>query len=203
MWYRFGVAGLAVVTAARLREQSSVVRGVNVVDRWFGRGLSVGSADLFVATPAITQDIPEGTPPIFPFLFITIACGAISGFHCLVSSGTSSKQLKNETDAQAIGYGAMLLEGALAVMVILACCAGVGMGKFESLEVTQADGKTRIVDTLVEDAQGEAIVGRAAWRQTYQLEYVDSETGEKKQKAWKDFNLVSKINVFVDGSGNF
>ena len=162
-----------------------------------------GSADLFVATPAITQDIPEGTPPIFPFLFITIACGAISGFHCLVSSGTSSKQLKNETDAQAIGYGAMLLEGALAVMVILACCAGVGMGKFESLEVTQADGKTRIVDTLVEDAQGEAIVGRAAWRQTYQLEYVDSETGEKKQKAWKDFNLVSKIGAFVDGGGNF
>ena len=54
-----------------------------------------GSADLFVAAPAITQDIPKGTPPIFPFLFITIACGAISGFHCLVSSGTSSKQLEN------------------------------------------------------------------------------------------------------------
>ena len=162
-----------------------------------------GSADLFVAAPAITQDIPKGTPPIFPFLFITIACGAISGFHCLVSSGTSSKQLENETDAQAIGYGAMLLEGALAVMVILACCAGVGMGKFESLEVTQADGQTRIVDTLVEDAQGEPIVGRTAWRQTYQLEYIDSTTGEKKQKAWKDFSLVSKIGAFVDGGGNF
>ena len=162
-----------------------------------------GSADLFVAAPAITQDLPKGTPPIFPFLFITIACGAISGFHCLVSSGTSSKQLENETDAQAIGYGAMLLEGALAVMVILACCAGVGMGKFESLEVTQADGKTRIVDTLVEDGQGEPIVGRTAWRQTYQLEYIDSETGEKKQKAWKNFSLVSKIGAFVDGGGNF
>ena len=162
-----------------------------------------GSADLFVAAPAITQDIPEGTPPIFPFLFITIACGAISGFHCLVSSGTSSKQLENETDAQAIGYGAMLLEGALAVMVILACCAGVGMGKFESLEVAQADGQTRTVDTLVEDAQGEPIVGRTAWRQTYQLEYIDSTTGEKKQKAWKDFSLVSKIGAFVDGGGNF
>jgi len=162
-----------------------------------------GSADLFVAAPAITQDIPEGTPPIFPFLFITIACGAISGFHCLVSSGTSSKQLENETDAQAIGYGAMLLEGALAVMVILACCAGVGMGKFEPLKITQADGQTRIVDTLVEDAQGEPIVGRTAWRQTYQLEYIDSKTGEKKQKAWKDFSLVSKIGAFVDGGGNF
>ena len=161
-----------------------------------------GSADLFVAAPAVTQDIPKGTPPIFPFLFITIACGAISGFHCLVSSGTSSKQLENETDAQAIGYGAMLLEGALAVMVILACCAGVGMGKFEPLEVTQADGQTRTVDTLVKDAQGEAIVGRTAWRQTYQLEYINSE-GEKEQKAWADFSLISKIGAFVDGGGNF
>ena len=48
---------------------------------------------------------PEGAPMIFPFLFITIACGAISGFHCLVSSGTSSKQLKNEPDARVVGYG--------------------------------------------------------------------------------------------------
>ena len=63
-----------------------------------------------------------------PFLFITIACGAVSGFHCLVSSGTSSKQISTEMDAQYVGYGAMLLEGALAVIVILACCAGVGMG---------------------------------------------------------------------------
>ena len=96
---------------------------------WFA-GLS-GQADLMTSTPAIATDLPASTPPIWPFLFITIACGAISGFHCLVSSGTSSKQLSNETDAQAIGYGSMLLEGALAVIVILACCAGVGMGKFE------------------------------------------------------------------------
>ena len=63
---------------------------------------------------------PDGAPWIFPFLFITIACGAISGFHCLVSSGTSSKQIKNETDAQFVGYGSMLLEGFLATLVILA-----------------------------------------------------------------------------------
>ena len=50
-----------------------------------------GKADLVASTPAITQTLPAGTPPIWPFLFITIACGAISGFHCLVSSGTSSK----------------------------------------------------------------------------------------------------------------
>ena len=71
---------------------------------------------------------PEGAPAIFPFLFITIACGAISGFHCLVSSGTSSKQLKCEPDAQFIGYGSMLTEGFLAVLVILACVAGLGLG---------------------------------------------------------------------------
>ncbi|MCP4812771.1 MAG: carbon starvation protein A [Planctomycetaceae bacterium] len=97
---------------------------------------STGQADLVSSAPAIAQQMPAGAPPIWPFLFITIACGAVSGFHCLVSSGTSSKQVSTETDAQYVGYGAMLLEGALAVIVILACCAGVGMG------VEQADGST-------------------------------------------------------------
>ncbi|MEO0414847.1 MAG: carbon starvation protein A [Verrucomicrobiota bacterium] len=71
---------------------------------------------------------PEGAPWMFPFLFVTIACGAISGFHCLVSSGTSSKQIKCESDAQFVGYGSMLTEGFLAVLVILACVAGIGLG---------------------------------------------------------------------------
>ncbi|MDF1814148.1 MAG: carbon starvation protein A [Verrucomicrobiales bacterium] len=71
---------------------------------------------------------PEGAPWIFPFLFVTIACGAISGFHCLVSSGTSSKQIERETDAQFVGYGSMLTEGFLATLVILACVAGIGLG---------------------------------------------------------------------------
>lgn len=57
--------------------------------------------------------------PIWPFLFITIACGAISGFHSLVSGGTTSKQLDKEKQAKAIGYGGMLLEGLLAVLVII------------------------------------------------------------------------------------
>ena len=97
---------------------------------------STGKANLITSAPAIAEKMPAGAPPIWPFLFITIACGAVSGFHCLVSSGTSSKQVSNECDAQYVGYGAMLLEGALAVIVILACCAGVGMG------VTQEDGST-------------------------------------------------------------
>jgi carbon starvation protein len=71
---------------------------------------------------------PAGAPMIFPFLFITVACGAISGFHCLVSSGTSSKQLCRETDAHFVGYGGMLTEGFLATLVILACAAGLGLG---------------------------------------------------------------------------
>lgn len=63
----------------------------------------------------------SGDPsPLFPMLFIVIACGACSGFHCLIASGTTSKQLRRETDAKLIGYGAMLLEGMVAV-ISLSC----------------------------------------------------------------------------------
>ncbi len=73
---------------------------------------------------------PKGAPPIWPFLFVTIACGAISGFHSLVASGTSSKQIDKESDAQLVGYGGMIAEGILASLVILAAAAGFGaMGK--------------------------------------------------------------------------
>ncbi len=82
---------------------------------------------LEIAAPAF-QLADMGAPLLFPFLFITIACGAISGFHCLVSSGTSSKQLRCESDAQFVGYGSMLTEGFLATLVILACVAGLGLG---------------------------------------------------------------------------
>jgi carbon starvation protein len=78
-----------------------------------------------VSAPAVALT-PQGAPPIWPFLFVTIACGAISGFHSLVSSGTSAKQLQNETDALPIGYGSMLLEGALAVLVLVAVAGGIG-----------------------------------------------------------------------------
>ena len=83
-----------------------------------------------IVAPAVRADVP-GAPPILPFLFITIACGAISGVRCLVSSGTSSKQIACETDAQFVGYGSMLTEGFLAILVILACCAGLGIGGTE------------------------------------------------------------------------
>ena len=82
---------------------------------------------LEIAAPMV-QWAPEAAPLILPFLFITIACGAISGFHCLVSSGTSSKQLDKEPEARFVGFGGMLTEGFLATLVILACVAGLGMG---------------------------------------------------------------------------
>ncbi len=62
---------------------------------------------------------PAGQP-LFPFLFITVACGACSGFHSLISSGTSSKQIDNEKDAQIIGYGSMIVESALGVISLIA-----------------------------------------------------------------------------------
>ena len=73
--------------------------------------------------PAI-QPSPAGAPPIFPFVFIVIACGAISGFHGLVSSGTTAKQLDRETDATFIGYGGMIGESLLGLIAVLACTAG-------------------------------------------------------------------------------
>lgn len=74
--------------------------------------------------PAITQ-FTDGTGPIFggklfPFVFITIACGAISGFHALIASGTTPKLLENERDIRTIGYGAMLLESFVAIMAMIA-----------------------------------------------------------------------------------
>jgi len=67
---------------------------------------------------------PPAPPPMIPFLFITIACGAISGFHGLVSSGTTSKQVARMTDARPIGYGGMLGEGTLGLLAVLAATAG-------------------------------------------------------------------------------
>jgi len=75
------------------------------------------------AAPAINLH-PEGAPPIFPFLFIVIACGAVSGFHGIVASGTTAKQLDKETHAPFIGYGGMIGESLLALMAVMATTAG-------------------------------------------------------------------------------
>ena len=101
---------------------------------------------LELVAPAL-QLSPQKAPPMWPFLFITIACGAISGFHSLVSSGTSAKQVRSENDALFVGYGSMLMEGALATLVIVAVAAGIGMGY-----TTKA---------------GETLTGVAAWTTHY------------------------------------
>ncbi|MCD0444904.1 carbon starvation protein A [Glycomyces sp. A-F 0318] len=99
--------------------------------------LGVGVGWNTVVAPALNT-VPEDSPSMWPFLFITVACGAISGFHCLVSSGTSSKQLDKETDAKYVGYGGALGEGTLALCSILAVSAGVA--------ATQADWKALYPD---------------------------------------------------------
>lgn len=77
-----------------------------------------------LVAPAFNSDVPAGTPSLIPLLFVTIACGAISGFHGLVSSGTTSKQLNKETDARFVGYFGAVGEGMLALAAILAATAG-------------------------------------------------------------------------------
>src|SRR3954453_10174399 len=77
--------------------------------------------------PAFTQFVDGGGPivpgPVFPFAFITIACGAISGFHSLIASGTTSKMLDKESDIRPIGYGAMLIEGVVGILALIAATA--------------------------------------------------------------------------------
>lgn len=77
--------------------------------------------------------------PVWPILFIIIACGAISGFHALVAGGTSSKQLARESDAKKVGYGAMILESILAILVILAIASSLKMSDYLAI-AWPADG---------------------------------------------------------------
>ena len=77
-----------------------------------------------LVAPAFNTNTPEGTPSLVPLLFVTIACGAISGFHGLVASGTTSKQLDKETDARFVGYFGAIGEGSLSLATIIAVTAG-------------------------------------------------------------------------------
>ncbi len=105
------------------------------------------SGKLPIVAPYLNQSLPTNTPPIWPFMFVIIACGAISGFHSLVASGTSSKQISKETDCQFVGYGSMLLESFLALLVIICVAAGIGMA-------LKLDNET-------------ILTGRAAWQHQY------------------------------------
>ncbi len=99
--------------------------------------------------PAINHNA-EGGVPLFPFIFVTIACGAISGFHGLVSSGTTSKQLNKMKDSRMIGYGGMLGEGALAMIATLAVAAGISrtdwLTHYETWDLAAKGGITNFVN---------------------------------------------------------
>ncbi|MGP5725241.1 carbon starvation CstA family protein [Arthrobacter rhombi] len=106
---------------------------INGVQLFVGLILLFGSvllATLFSASPpdivapAINMNVPDGTPSMIPLLFVTIACGAISGFHGMVASGTTSKQLDKETDARFVGYFGAVGEGLLSLGTILAVIGG-------------------------------------------------------------------------------
>jgi len=89
-----------------------------------------------IAVIAPPLNIAEGSAklgPIWPLLFITVACGAISGFHTLVGTGTTVKQISRESDARRIGYGAMLIEGLLSVGVIVALGAGIAYSAYKEI----------------------------------------------------------------------
>ncbi len=114
-------------------------------------GLGVIMTAIFFARPEIVAPAvrfdPPGAPPILPFLFITVACGAISGFHALVGSGTSSKQVASEKDVKFVGFGGMLTEGFLGVLVLVAVAAGIGI--------------------YAKGSAGEELSGMAAWSHHY------------------------------------
>jgi len=117
--------------------------------------------------PAVSQFASGGGPiipgPLFPFVFITIACGAISGFHSLVASGTTPKMIDRESDIRPIGYGAMLFEGLVAVMAMTAATA-LHPGDYFAINTSPAVFSTLGLSTVnLPDLQlqvGENVVGR-------------------------------------------
>jgi len=117
--------------------------------------------------PAVTQFIHGGGPIIkgklFPFLFVTIACGAISGFHALISSGTTPKMLWKETDARFIGYGAMMCEGLVAVLALIAACS-MYPGDYFAINATPAIfaklGMHTVNLDVISKEVGEKLAGR-------------------------------------------
>jgi len=103
-------------------------------------GLALSYLGIFVWRPEFAAPVfrahPEGAPSFYPFVFIIIACGAASGFHSLVASGTTAKQIDRETDARFIGYGGMIGESLLGLLAVLACTAGVmGAGGYSASAV--------------------------------------------------------------------
>ncbi len=124
MGYGFAASVLPVWLLLAPRDYLSAFVKIGVVAA-LGIGILIALPPLEM--PRVTQFI-DGSGPVFagklfPFVFVTIACGAISGFHALISSGTTPKILRRESDARFVGYGAMLVESLVAIMALIAACA--------------------------------------------------------------------------------
>ena len=121
----FAYAGIAsILPVWMLLQPRDYINGLQLFIALGVIFLAVFLANPQVVAPAYNTLAPAGTPPLVPLLFVTIACGAISGFHGLVSSGTTSKQLDRETDVRFVGYLGSVGEGALALAALIACTAG-------------------------------------------------------------------------------
>src|SRR5437762_9726496 len=128
--------------------------------------------------PALTPFVSGGGPVIpgkvYPFVFITIACGAISGFHALISSGTTPKMIAKETDARVIGYGSMLMEGIVGVVALIAATS-LFPGDYFAINTAQRNEVERAKYVRMVDAEGE----RGFDLQTKELDHLEAESGEK------------------------
>ena len=124
-------------------------------------GLGTAYIGFFVLQPSFVAPTidpsPLGAPPIFPFVFIVIACGAVSGFHGLVSSGTTSKQIDKETDAVPIGYGGMVGESMLGLLAVLACTAGFRSAASWSEHYASWGGASLLADKMRAFIDGSAL----------------------------------------------
>lgn len=148
-------------------------------------GAAIGVLGPHLRMPAVTRFIDGSGPvfagPVFPFCFITIACAAVSGFHAIVSSGTTPKLLSRESDIRAIGYGAMMAEMCVGVMAVIAACS-MNPGEYFAINMTgKAAAVTRHITELgfavtpadmaaVASSVGEkTMIGRAGGAPTFAL----------------------------------
>ena len=132
----------------------------------------------YLHMPATTQFVSGGGPiikgKVYPFVFITIACGAISGFHSLVASGTTPKMISKESQARMIGYGAMLTEGLVGIVALVAACSLLP-GDYFSINIDQHDDKSRAAYVQFVDEHSDS--GFDLHEQ--KLEELTAQTGEK------------------------
>jgi len=128
--------------------------------------------------PAVTPFISGGGPvvpgKVYPFVFITIACGAISGFHSLISSGTTPKMIAKETDARVIGYGAMLMEGVVGVVALIAATS-LFPGDYFAINTAQRNETERAKYVRMVDAEG----AQGFNLQPQELDRLEAQSGEK------------------------